>query len=98
MRKIINEKHFKEIIAKKAFIFFGAFWCGPCQNFKIIWNQFTKNFDNTYYLDIDLLSNITSKEKILSIPTLRFYRNGQFIAQLEKYNEEELKNFLEKYK
>lgn len=60
-----------------------AIWCPPCNSFAPIFEKFAVNHPTTicYKLNIEENSQITTKLKINSIPTLLLFRTGKCLHQ-----------------
>ena len=64
---------------------FWAVWCGPCRMVAPIVEELAKEFVGklkVVKLNTDENPDIASKYKIMGIPTLMFFRNGEKIDQL----------------
>lgn len=52
-------------------LYFSATWCGPCKMFKPILQKVTSELGTSVnYIDVDQNSDLVSKYKISSVPTL----------------------------
>jgi len=79
-----DRKKFKEFIDKnrdkKIILKFYAEWCNPCKNINnIVFDMFNKIKGEKILvnIDIDKLKNIKSYYKIVSIPTLITFKDGE---------------------
>lgn len=94
-----SEEIFSKVVAKEAFVLYGADYCVDCQTFKPIFEKRIKSGVKTavYQLDTTQLPAVAQKEKIRSIPTLCYYRDGEIVDVLEEYTALGLDKFLAKY-
>ena len=86
MKNITNEQWEQEVINsdKPVFVDFWATWCGPCSMVAPIVDELAKEYDgkvNFVKVDVDQNNELASKNKILSIPTLAIFKNGQIVSQ-----------------
>lgn len=96
--KIESVAHFQEITGKKAIILFSADYCGDCQMFKPFFEKIGQDYPDApiYLCDTQQFLDLAQKENITSIPTVRFYQNGENRLTLGEYNEKGFRNFVEK--
>ncbi len=83
----ITDNNFAEILAKSgvAMIDFGAEWCGPCQRLAPVIEEIAKEYEGKATIgcaDIDVSVDITSTYRIMSVPTVLFFKNGELIEKL----------------
>ena len=81
----LNDINFKETIAKKEIIVvdFWAAWCGPCQMFGSIFDNFAKENKDVFCVKVNVdESPKTSQEYgVMSIPTILFIKNGKVVKK-----------------
>jgi len=81
----LNDNNFKETIQKEKIVVvdFWAAWCGPCQMFSSIFEDFAKNNKDIVCakVNVDQAPKISEEYKVLSIPTIMFFKNGNLIKQ-----------------
>ena len=61
---------------------FGAEWCGPCRIIAPIIEQLADDYDGQVLIgkmDIDDNPEISTKYKVMSIPTILILRNGEIV-------------------
>lgn len=71
---------FQEANLDNAFVFFGALeWCAPCKmSHPIIENLAKEYVDvNFYYVDADASQDLCSSNRISTVPTFVFFKNGE---------------------
>ena len=58
---------------------FWAPWCGPCNRFAPIFERAGQQYADVYFgrVNIDQYQHIAMAERVSSIPTVVFYKNGQ---------------------
>jgi len=64
---------------------FWAEWCGPCKMIAPVVEQFAAEYNGKLKvckLDVDAHGSIAQRYRILSIPTLLIFKNGQIAAQV----------------
>ncbi|UZK64234.1 thioredoxin [Mycoplasma mycoides subsp. capri] len=77
--KITSKEQFdKEIKEGKVLVDFNATWCGPCKMLTPILHDFAKKVDGVKFLDVDVDLNrqVAEEFRIMSIPTLITFENG----------------------
>lgn len=75
-----NEQDFFELINNKlVLVDFYATWCGPCRMISPIIDEVAKETTDLMVVkvDIDKYPNIATKYGIMSIPTLKVFKNGK---------------------
>ena len=66
---------------------FWAVWCGPCQVLGPIIEEITEEYQDKNSLkiaklNVDENTEIAQRYGIMSIPTLKFFKNGQVVDEL----------------
>ena len=56
--------------------YFGAAWCGPCQNFKPIVKEVVSEGYSIQFIDIDQSQDLASQYGVRSVPTLVIEQAG----------------------
>ena len=76
-----TKESFNSSIQKDSMIiaYFYASWCGPCMNFKPIYEKISIEFDDIIFgkINIDENREIAIKYSISVIPTIIFFKNGE---------------------
>lgn len=84
----ITDKNFEEEVLKSkgiALVDFWAPWCGPCQMMGPIIEEVAKEFESrikVYKLNVDENPKTASDYEILSIPTLKFFKEGRIVDEM----------------
>ena len=86
MAKIINSQEFDNTIESGVVVVdFFATWCGPCKMlapvFEELSEELTENV-NFVKVDIDQSMDLAQKFKIVSVPTLKVFKNGEEVDTL----------------
>ncbi|MDO4169250.1 MAG: thioredoxin [Lachnospiraceae bacterium] len=85
--------------ADTAVVDFYADWCGPCGMLSPIVEKLSTEYENVdfYKVDIDADMDIAQIYRIVSIPTLLFFKKGEVVGQVIGYvPEDELKAEIDK--
>ena len=82
MAKNFTDENVKEIIAtgKPVIIDFWATWCGPCMGMVPLIDRLSEEYESRVEIgkyNIDEESDLTTEYRIMSIPTLLFFKNGK---------------------
>ena len=75
-----NEQDFFELINNKlVLVDFYATWCGPCRMISPLIDEIAEENTNltVVKVDVDKYPNIATKYGIMSIPTLKVFKNGK---------------------
>lgn len=93
--KIINSKEeFKELIQGKILIDFYADWCGPCKMMSLELDKMDNEIEIAK-LNVDNFGDIAREYKVMSIPCLILFENGQEIKRNIGYiNKEQIVEFI----
>ncbi|RIA92824.1 PITH domain-containing protein [Glomus cerebriforme] len=92
---------FNELIAspKLTVVDYHAVWCGPCHTIAPVFQQLSTQFRHVNFakVDVDQVKDVASKEGVTSMPTFKFYKNGNEIAKLIGANPGGLKGLVEQH-
>lgn len=84
----LTDQNFKEEVKDyKGFVLvdFWAPWCGPCQMMGPIIEELSDEFAGKIKiakLNVDENQNVAGEYEILSIPTLKVFKNGEVVEEL----------------
>ena len=86
MAVMLNESNFQEEISKGVVLVdFWAEWCGPCQMMLPILEELSTRMEGKAKiakLNVDENPNIAAQFRVMSIPTLIIFKDGQAVEQL----------------
>ncbi len=82
-----TDANVKEIIAsgEPVVIDFWATWCGPCVNMSPTIDEVAKEYEGRVTVgkyNIEEENDLSTEYRIMSIPTILFFKNGQQIRDL----------------
>lgn len=81
----LNSNNFNEEIAntnKLVLVDFFATWCGPCKMLSPIISEIANEYSNSVKVckvNVDENQDLAIKYNIMSVPTLIFLKNGEFV-------------------
>lgn len=82
--KELSSDNFETAVSKgKSVVDFFATWCGPCKMLSPIVDAVSEQYDDIsfYKVDIDKEMDIAMKYKIMSVPTLIVFENGEAVGK-----------------
>lgn len=88
--KIINltKENFDQEIAgpdKPMLVDFWASWCGPCRAVAPVMEQLSEEYDGKAKVgkvNVDEESELAAKFRVMSIPTVILFKNGQLVEKI----------------
>jgi thioredoxin 1 len=84
----VTDSTFEEEVIKSdipVLVDFWAVWCGPCEMVHPIINELADEYDGKLKvarLDVDKNNQTASQYRIMSIPSLLFFKNGEKVDQV----------------
>ena len=85
MAKIINSQEFDNTIESGVVVVdFFATWCCPCKMLSPVIDELSGELENVNFVkvDIDQSMDLAQKFKIVSVPTLKVFKNGEEVDTL----------------
>ncbi|MCM1484114.1 MAG: thioredoxin [Muribaculaceae bacterium] len=87
MAYTFTDENVREAIAsgKPIVIDFWATWCGPCMRLAPVIDQLAEEYADRVVIgkyNVDEQTELGSEYRIMSIPTLLFFKNGEMIRDL----------------
>jgi thioredoxin 1 len=84
MAKVATNTNFPELLLgnKLIIVDFWATWCGPCRMLSPILDEVEEEMAgqiSVVKVNVDDADEIAAKYRIMSIPTLLFFKNGQLV-------------------
>jgi len=84
----ISDDSFEQEVLKSdtpVVVDFWAAWCGPCKMIAPILEEIAQEYDGKLKvakLDVDANTKVASQYKIMSIPSLLFFKGGELVEQV----------------
>lgn len=84
----VDEQNFETEVLKSNFpvmVDFWAIWCGPCKVLAPIVSEIAKDYEGKVKvgkLNVDENNSISMRYGIMSIPTLKFFKNGKVVGEI----------------
>lgn len=84
----ISDATFDEVVIKSdvpVLVDFWAQWCGPCKMVAPILEEIASEYDGKLKvakMDVDSNTKIASQFRIMSIPSLLIFKNGELVDQV----------------
>ena len=85
---VITNSNFEDEVLKSALpvlIDFWAAWCGPCKVLSPLVEELAHEYAGKLKVgkvNVDEESDLSTQYQILSIPTLKFFKNGQEVGEI----------------
>ena len=84
MAKVATNTNFSELLqdSKLVIVDFWATWCGPCRMLSPILDELEEEMADqitVVKVNVDDADEIAAQFRIMSIPTLLFFKNGQLL-------------------
>lgn len=84
-QKVTNENFSSLINSPVAVIDFWATWCGPCRRIAPIIEKLAEEYEGRAVIakcDIEECEELTEQYRIMSVPTLLFFKNGEKVDSM----------------
>ncbi|MDD2444330.1 MAG: thioredoxin [Desulfotomaculaceae bacterium] len=100
----LNDTDFKEVISESnipVLVDFGADWCGPCKMIYPVLKEIAAEYEGKVQvgkLNVEENKNVPSSLKVISIPTLIIFKDGQELDRSIGYKtQEDLRRFIDSH-
>ncbi|NLC48216.1 MAG: thioredoxin [Tenericutes bacterium] len=92
----LNDENFNDLIKEgKVLVDFYAEWCGPCKMMGPVLEEVSNNI-KVVKVDIDKFGNLANEYRIMSVPTLVFFKDGvQTLEVVGFHTKEELNEIID---
>jgi len=83
IKHLENSSEFeKEVQGEVVLVDFYADWCGPCQMLAPVLEELDKEGKvKVVKIDVDSIPDLARQFRVMSIPTLMLFKNGQFVKK-----------------
>lgn len=70
--------------SERAVVKFGASWCGPCRAMKPVFDRLSKIYNDVSFVEVDIddSEDVAMEFGVMSVPTLMFFKNGEFLDRM----------------
>ena len=87
VKQITNQNFEQEVIKENKLVVldFWATWCGPCRAIGPVVEELAEEYQGKVVVgkvNVDDESNLARKFKVMSIPTIIFFKNGELIDKV----------------
>ncbi|MGM9533697.1 MAG: thioredoxin [Intestinibacter sp.] len=101
MAKIINSIEFDDTVKEGVVVVdFFATWCGPCKMLAPVFEELNEELEDVNFVkvDIDQSMDLAQKFRIVSVPTMKIFKDGQEVDTLMGFMPKEaIKSKVEAY-
>ena len=98
IKEIHDVKEFENFLKNNQLVVvdFHAVWCGPCKVIAPKYEELSQEFHGVSFVkvDVDQAEELAEKQGVESMPTFKFFKNGQLVDTLNGAKFEELKKRL----
>ena len=98
VKKIANNDMTEVLAEKVALVDFSATWCGPCQMLAPVVDALAEELEGqvaVYNVDVDANSDLAMQYRVMSVPSLLLFKDGQVAEQTVGYQSaDEIKAFI----
>jgi thioredoxin 1 len=95
MANIFTDENFEEEVLKSdlpVLVDFYADWCGPCKMMEPVIDELAKDHEGKWKVgkcNIDASPGMAQKYEIQSIPSLKFFKNGEVVDEAMGFQSKE---------
>ena len=96
--KELEQDNLKELLSSsdKAFVQFGAGWCGNCKIMKPKFKKWAQQVDwaDFYYVDAEKFTESRKLANVNNLPTFAFFKNGELVDEVQTNKADVLEKFI----
>ncbi len=85
---VLTNDNFQELVIgsdKPVLVDFWASWCGPCRAVTPVMEELAKEYEGKAVIgkvNVDIESDLSTKFRIMSIPTVLLFKDGQVVDKV----------------
>ena len=87
--KVLGNENLNELIKEGTYLVdFYAEWCGPCKMLAPVLEKVADKI-NIIKVNVDIREDLSNEYRIMSVPTLIFFKNGVKVKEISGFHTEE---------
>lgn len=101
MARIVSSEEFNSVVGSGVVVVdFFATWCGPCKMLAPVFEELSSEMDSVEFVkvDIDQSMDLAQQFKIVSVPTMKVFKDGEVVDTLVGFvPKEQIKNTIKSH-